>query len=133
MTPHPVIIFDGICNLCCAWVQFLIWRDKKKRFRFSTLQSAYAKYSLESLGLETEKLETIVYIKGKQHFVESNAVLEIVKDLGGIWWIVGVFRLIPKFIRDHTYRFIAKSRYKVFGKRDSCLVPTPDLQKRFYL
>ena len=91
---QPVILFDGICNLCCGWVQFLIRVDKKMTFRFSGLQSTYGKNLVNSRGLITDQLETIIYIKGNQLFKESDAILEILKDLGGIWSVFGIFRII---------------------------------------
>jgi len=130
---QPVILFDGICNLCCGWVQFLIRVDKKMTFRFSGLQSTYGKNLLRSNGLPTDKLETIIYIKGNQIFTESDAILKILKDLGGIWSIFGIFRIIPASFRNKFYRYIARIRYNVFGKQTSCLMPTAENKKRFLL
>jgi predicted DCC family thiol-disulfide oxidoreductase YuxK len=131
MTQSPVILFDGICNLCCGWVQFLIHHDNKMKFRFASNQSAIGKSLLNSLGIGNEMMESIVYIKGSVCFRESSAVLEILKDLGGIWKLFSVFKLIPNPIRDGIYRFTAKKRYLIFGKRASCYSPTHENQKRF--
>lgn len=132
MTQYPVIIFDGVCNLCCGWVRFLIHADKKELLRFSPMQSDYAKIALESIGLNPGQINTVVYIKGKRHYTESNAALEILKDLGGIWHLFAIFRIIPRFMRDFVYRIVARSRYRIFGKKNTCMVPSPALQKRFY-
>jgi len=131
MIQPPVILFDGICNLCCAWVQFLIRKDKKMKFKFASLQSDAGNRFLHSVGLTDRIPETVVYIKGNHFFLESTAVLEILKDIGGIWKLFVLLKVIPKIIRDSIYRFIAKKRYLYFGKRASCLLPTPENQKRF--
>ncbi|MDR3653027.1 MAG: thiol-disulfide oxidoreductase DCC family protein [Paludibacter sp.] len=131
MNEYPVILFDGICNLCSAWVQFLIRRDKKSIFKFASIQSDTGQQLIDSVGESKVTQNTIVYLKDNQMFVESAAVLEILKDLGGIWQVFAVFQLIPKSIRDGVYRFIAKRRYSIFGKRAACLLPSPENQKRF--
>ncbi|HET7734203.1 MAG TPA: DCC1-like thiol-disulfide oxidoreductase family protein [Paludibacter sp.] len=131
MNEQRVILFDGVCNLCCYWVHFLIRNDKKELFLFAQLQSGSAKRILESLGLNSNDFETVVYIKNNICLQKSSAVLEILTDLGGVWKIVGVFKLIPNVIRDFIYRFIANIRYKVFGKRESCMLPSTKIQKRF--
>jgi len=131
MNESPVILFDGICNLCCGWVQFLIQQDKKMKFRFSSIQSESGERLLLSVGLDNNTLKTIVYIKPNEFFIESSAVLEILRELGGVWILSGIFRLIPASIRDRFYRFISKKRYKIFGKRSSCFIPSPENNKRF--
>ncbi|HJV77954.1 MAG TPA: thiol-disulfide oxidoreductase DCC family protein [Paludibacter sp.] len=133
MHQSPVILFDGICNLCCGWVRFLIRRDKNRMFRFASIQSDAGKKLLDSAGLSHIDPETIVYLKDKQFYQESSAVLEILSDLGGIWKITTLFRLIPKAVRNGIYRFIARNRYRIFGARSSCLMPTPENAKRFLL
>lgn len=131
MLQNNIILFDGVCNLCCGWVQFLIRNDKHVRFKFASLQSESGKKLSDALGLSTNQLETVIYITGNQHYTESEAILQIVKELGGIWKLLLIFRLIPKSIRNNIYRFIARKRYTIFGKRSSCMIPTPNLQKRF--
>lgn len=100
--------------------------------RFSPMQSEYAKIALESIGLNPGQTNTVVYIKGKRHYTESNAALEILSDLGGLWHVTAIFRIIPRFIRDFAYRLVARSRYRIFGKKNACMIPSPTLQKRFY-
>lgn len=131
MIQPPLIIFDGICNLCSGGVLFLIRMDKKSKFQFASLQSEAAKSILLNQGMPVDKTETILYIKNEQLYDQSTAVLEILKDLGGIGKAAVVFQLIPKRMRDAVYRFIANRRYRIFGKRSSCLMPSPGLEKRF--
>ena len=131
MNQPPVILFDGICNLCCGWVQFLIHKDKRTKFRFATLQSESGKMLMDSLGLKNGNMETIIYIKGNHFFQESSAVLEILHDTGGIWRMLIIFKLIPKSIRNNIYQIMAKRRYTFFGIRGSCYLPTEEEHKRF--
>jgi predicted DCC family thiol-disulfide oxidoreductase YuxK len=128
---HPVILFDGICNLCSGWVQFLIRKDTNMKFRFAPIQSKIGQKLLHTVGLDSNNLETVIYLKGNDCFRESSAVLEILKDLGGLWSIAYAFKLIPGTLRNGFYRCIAKKRYRFFGKRASCLMPTPENKKRF--
>ena len=131
MNQPAVILFDGICNLCCSWVQFLIRWDKKERFTFGSLQSEHAQRILKTTNLKQERGESIVYIKENLSFIESTAVLKIFSDLRGIWKLFGIFNLIPLKLRDSIYKFIVRKRYKWFGKRSVCLLPTAENQKRF--
>jgi len=138
MSQSSVILFDGVCNLCCGWIRFLIRRDKKAAFTFVSIQSDAGKTLLETTNIKadsltTSDLDTIVYIKNNQALIESEAVVEILTDLGGIWKIFGVLRLIPLSLRDKIYRYIAAKRYQLFGKRTSCFLPTPEDEKRFSL
>ena len=131
MCESSVILFDGVCNLCCNWVHFLIRKDKKELFLFAQLQSGSAKRILESLGLNSDNFETVVYVRKNICFQKSAAVLEILTDLGGAWRLVGVFKLIPRVVRDSIYHFVADIRYNVFGKSESCMIPSTKIQKRF--
>jgi len=128
---NPVILFDGNCNLCCGWVQFLIRNDKKMKFRFASIQSERGSKMLHVFGLNSTDLETVLYFKGNDCFRESSAILEILKDLGGIWIFCVVLKLIPKILRNKFYKFVSKKRYRFFGKRTSCFLPTAENQKRF--
>lgn len=128
---QPLILFDGVCALCCSWVHFLIRKDKKELLVFATLQSVSAKKVLESFGLSAVDVETVVYIKNNKYFLKSAAVFEILTDLGGCWKLFGIFKLVPGIVSDLFYSLIASSRYKVFGKRESCIIPSPKIQKRF--
>ncbi|NDP20307.1 MAG: DUF393 domain-containing protein [Paludibacter sp.] len=131
MYPNHIIIFDGVCNLCCGWVNFLIRKDKYAKFTFASLQSESGKKLSDIQKLNSIKTDSIIYIKDNQHFIESEAILEIIKDLGGFWKLFLIFRFLPTSILNLFYKYIAQKRYKVFGKRVSCMIPTPELQKRF--
>jgi len=128
---NPIILFDGICNLCSGWVQFLIRKDTNMKFRFAPIQSISGQKLLHTSGHESSNMETLIYLKENDCFRESSAVLEILKDLGGLWTFASILKLIPVSLRNGFYRFIAKKRYRIFGKRTSCFIPTPENQKRF--
>ena len=126
-----IILFDGVCNLCKNTVQFLIKRDSKAKFKFGSLQSEEGQAVLKDFDLSTNDFDTFVYIKENKWFIKSSAALRVLKELGGIWKFFFVFILIPKKIRDFLYDIVVRNRYKWFGKRDSCMVPTPELKNRF--
>lgn len=128
---HQIILFDGVCNLCDGFVQFVIKRDPAARFMFGTLQSTAAMELLKGAELRPEDLKTVVYMKGEAWMYRSTAALTVLKDLGGPWSLAYGFMLVPRPIRDWVYGFIAKNRYKWFGQKDSCMIPTPELRSRF--
>ncbi len=132
-TDTYIILFDGICNLCNGFVQFVIKRDKKARFKFASLQSPVAEKLLKSYSVSTESMESVILIdeNKRQIWTESSAVLNILKNLSGIYALLYVLIIIPKLLRDFLYRWIAKNRYKWFGRRKECMIPTPDIKKRF--
>ncbi len=125
-----IILFDGICNLCNKSVQFIIRNDKKNKFVFASLQSEIATQLLREIDIKNS-LDTIILLKGKSHFVKSDAVLEIAKNLGGVWALFYAFKIFPKFLRDAAYTYIANRRYSWFGKRKSCMLPSRDLRYKF--
>lgn len=127
----PVLLFDGVCNLCNASVQWVLKRDKKGQFRFAALQSDTGRQLLEQIGFSNEKIETVVLIDGDRFFVRSDAVLEMAKRLGGIWSLAGIFRIIPRSIRDRVYIWVARNRYRWFGERAQCMLPRPEWKGRF--
>ena len=128
-----VVLFDGLCNLCNGLVIFIIKRDTKSKFKFAALQSQPGQTLLRKFGLSENDINTLVYIKGEKYFLKSSAVLYLLKDLGGFWKIFFVFIIIPKFIRNIFYNLIAKTRYRILGKRETCMVPYPELQNKFLL
>lgn len=132
MLNQPVIFFDGICNLCNASVQFVIEHDKKNKFMFTALQGDYAKETLPKLNVDLQKLNTILLLEEGKLYTKSSAALRVAKRLIGLWPLLYVFIIIPKFIRDWFYDIIAKNRYKWWGKQESCWVPTPALKSKFY-
>lgn len=128
---QPIILFDGVCNLCNSSVQFIIKRDKKVRFLFASLQSRYAKENLPAEFTDEKALQSIVLKDEKGLKTKSSAVLNISKNLTGLWPLLYVFIVIPKFIRDWIYDIVAKNRYRWFGKKDQCMIPSPELKSRF--
>jgi predicted DCC family thiol-disulfide oxidoreductase YuxK len=128
---HSVILFDGVCNLCNGFVQFTIERDKDQYFKFASLQSEAAKEILASFGLDNRSLSTVILVENGQYYTKSTAGLTIISRFGGFWSLVKVLLIFPKFIRDVVYDFIARNRYKWFGEKESCWIPTPELKKRF--
>lgn len=125
-----LLIFDGYCILCLWSVRFILKRDKKDYFRYVALQSEYAKQIISSYNLPDDFDKSIVLISENKIWLKSNAVLQIVSRLNGFWPIFGIFKIIPKPIRDSIYMFISKYRYKLFGKRNDCYIPEKkDLQK----
>lgn len=128
---QEVIFFDGVCNLCNSSVNFVIDRDIKKRYYFASLQSEFAKNVLSRSGIEPLELESILLKRGKRIFRKSDAVLEVVRHLPAGWPLLYALKIIPLFIRNRIYDFIASHRYKWFGKSDTCRLPTPELKQRF--
>ena len=126
-----VILFDGVCNLCNSSVQFILKRDHENRFLFSSLQSSYAKENLPFDLVKENDLQSIILTNGHELKTKSTAALTIAKQLSGIWPVLYVFIIIPEPIRNIIYDFIAKNRYKWFGKRDVCMIPSPELRNRF--
>ncbi len=131
-TIHPkVVLFDGVCNLCNGFVQFIIRHDKSGQIKFSQLQSTSGQSLLKPFSASIEKADSVIYIREGKIHLRSSAGLYILKDLGGVWKTATVFFIFPKPIRDFVYDIIAKYRYRWFGKRESCMVPTDELVERF--
>lgn len=131
MENQPIIFFDGVCNLCNNTVQFIIKQDKKAVFRFASLQSEYSKNTLEKYNFSTKSLESVVLLYKNKIYTHSDAPLEIARILGSLWTFFYVFKIFPSAIRNGVYNWIAKNRYRWFGKQESCWLPTPELKKRF--
>lgn len=129
----PLVLFDGVCNLCNSSVQFVIRHDRKKQFYFASLQGTTGQQVLKDFSLPTDTFNSFILIDQGVAYRESTAVLTLLKKLGGFWQLAYLFILIPAFIRNALYRFIARNRYRWFGKKDSCMVPAPELKKRFLL
>ena len=127
----PILLFDGVCNLCNGLVQFIIKRDPHGQFRFTALQSEAGQSLLQEAGLDPSALNTVVMFDNGQFYTHSNVPLQIAWRLGGLWRLFFVFKLVPKWIRDRIYDWIASNRYSWFGKKDSCMIPTPELKQRF--
>lgn len=126
-----IILFDGVCNFCNFWVNFVIKRDKKDKFRFAALQSEKAKEFSEKFNFDTSSMNTFVLIDGDHLYTKSTAALKICKQLTGPIKIFYPFIILPKFFRDLIYDLVAKNRYKIFGKRESCRIPTEEEKLKF--
>lgn len=130
-TEPSTLLFDGVCNLCNGFVQFVILRDKKGAFRFAPLQSDFGRKKMQEFGLDPEKLDTVIMVEDGQYYTHSDVPLRVVKKLPGLWPVLYVFVLIPKFIRDPIYNWIARNRYRWFGKKEQCMLPRPEWKDRF--
>jgi predicted DCC family thiol-disulfide oxidoreductase YuxK len=128
---HPLILFDGVCNLCNTSVLFIIKRDSKSVFRFASLQSELGKTMLREFNLPVTELNSVLLIHNGKLYQKSNAALEITRHLRGLWPMFYGFMIIPAFIRNGFYNWIANNRYTWFGKKDACMIPTPELKSRF--
>jgi predicted DCC family thiol-disulfide oxidoreductase YuxK len=129
-----IILFDGVCNLCSGVVRFVIARDPHARFRFAALQSDAARRVCAEVGATPPAAvdpDTIIVIADGRALERSDAALAIASRLPFPWPMFGVFRILPRALRDWLYRFVAKNRYRWFGKSDTCMMPTPELRARF--
>lgn len=131
MRQQPVLLFDGICNLCNGAVNFVIERDKKAVLKFAPLQSEEAKKLLEKLDLSLNEMKSFILIENKKSYLKSTAVLRVCRYLKDPWPLMYGFIIVPKFIRDGIYTWIARNRYRWFGKKETCMIPTPELRERF--
>jgi predicted DCC family thiol-disulfide oxidoreductase YuxK len=127
-----IILFDGVCNLCDSAVQRIIKHDSKDVFRFVALQSDLGQKIIKHLGIDTQKTDSIIlYQPGFAYYYKSEAALEIAKDLGGVFYFGTLFSILPTSLNNHIYDYIAKNRYKWYGKKETCLIPTKELQAKF--
>jgi predicted DCC family thiol-disulfide oxidoreductase YuxK len=126
-----IILFDGVCNLCNTLVNFIIKHDKKAYFKFASLQSDAAKEILLQYNSKKINLDSIILIENNAVYEKSTAALKISKNLTGGFKLLYALIIIPKFIRDWVYYFIAENRYKWFGKKESCMIPSPEIKSRF--
>lgn len=125
-------MFDGVCNLCNGAIQFVIKRDKEDKFRFAALQSEIGRKLVAERGIDTSKVDSIILIDpGVAYYTKSEAALEIGTELKGYRTLSNILRLIPSSLSNIVYDFIAKNRYKWYGKKESCMIPTPELQAKF--
>lgn len=127
-----IILFDGVCNLCDASVQFIIRHDKKDVFRFAALQSEIGQSILKHIGIDNKNLDSIVlYIPGIAYYLKSDAAIEIANALGNYFSFALYFKIIPSFLRNPIYNYIAKNRYKWYGKKESCMIASIELKNKF--
>jgi predicted DCC family thiol-disulfide oxidoreductase YuxK len=128
---HDILLFDGICNLCNAVVRFIIRRDKKDRFKFAPLQSQSGQALLKKFCLPLDDINSFVLIKGEKYYLRSDAGLMVLKELGGVWKLFYALMIFPRPFRDFVYHMVAVTRYKVFGKKDKCMIPSPEQKESF--
>ncbi len=131
MDGRSIILFDGVCNLCNGFVNFLIDRDRQNRFRFGSLQSERVKELLQPFHYSASELSTVLLLQDNQLYSRSTAVLKIFRQMPGAWPLLYAFIILPRPFRDYFYDLVARNRYRMFGRRDACRIPTPELQTKF--
>lgn len=130
--PDPLVLFDGVCNLCDASVDFLVRHDRKRRLRYASLQSEIGQQVLREAGLPATEFGSFLYLdRGRLHMRSSGAI-RVAMRLGGWWTLMGVFLIVPPFIRNAVYDWVARNRYRWFGTRGTCRVPTPEERSLFF-
>jgi predicted DCC family thiol-disulfide oxidoreductase YuxK len=127
----PVLLFDGVCNLCNRSVQWVLLHDPKGIFRFASLQSDIGQALLRQHGLSTQKFDTVVLLDGPRVFLRSDAPLEVARRLGGLWSLFYAFKIVPRALRDAVYDWVARNRYRWFGHQSECFLPSPAWKGRF--
>ena len=129
---RDIILFDGVCNLCNGAIQFIIKRDKADRYRFAALQSELGKQLTSERHIDTEKIDSIILIEpGKAYYIKAAAALKIGKQFGGLWKGLGLLEWIPPVISNGIYDIVARNRYRWFGRKEQCMIPTPELKQKF--
>jgi predicted DCC family thiol-disulfide oxidoreductase YuxK len=127
-----IILFDGVCNLCDSTVQFLIKRDTKDVFRFVAIQSDLGQEIIKHIGIDTFKTDSIIlYEPGNAYYYKAEAALKIAKELGGVYSLMGLFTFLPKGLSNVVYDYVARNRYKWYGKKDACMIPTLQMKAKF--
>jgi predicted DCC family thiol-disulfide oxidoreductase YuxK len=135
-SPHPIVLYDGVCGLCNRVTQFLLEHDHKDLFRYASLQSDFARKILLRHGANPTELDTVCVVLNyetpeEKLFVRSDAVLYLGRELGGIWAVMAWSRVIPRALRDAIYNLVARNRYEVFGKDETCMLPEPRHRNKF--
>lgn len=125
-------MFDGVCNLCSTSVQFIIKHDKKRQFRFASLQSPFGQAVLQHFNLPLNELNSFILLENDKIYTKSTGALKAAKKLDGLYSWMYVFIIVPRFIRNAVYDFVARNRYKWMGKKDACWLPTPALRELFW-
>jgi predicted DCC family thiol-disulfide oxidoreductase YuxK len=133
---NPIVLYDGVCGLCNRLVQFLLKRDKQDRLRYAALQSDFAVTVLSRHGLDPKDLDTVHVVlnyqeSGERVLARSDAILAVISQLGGIWKIASVGKIVPRPLRDLVYKLVAENRYRMFGKFETCMLPEPRHRAKF--
>ena len=131
MNQQPIILFDGVCNFCNSAVNFTIRRNKKANIAFAPMQSEVGQKLLQQYNLPKDDMQSFIFIENERVYKQSTGVLKVSRHLRGLWPLCYGFIIVPKFIRDGIYNWIAKNRYKWFGMRQQCMIPTPEIKARF--
>lgn len=127
-----IILFDGVCNLCDNTVQFIIKKDKKDIFRFVAIQSDLGQEIIKYIGVDTSKTDSILlYEPGQAYYYKAEAAIKIAKEVGGIYSLMGMFSVLPKSLSNSVYDYVARNRYKWYGKKEECMIPTPEMKAKF--
>jgi predicted DCC family thiol-disulfide oxidoreductase YuxK len=126
-----IVLFDGVCNFCNASVNFVIERDKAGYFKFAPLQSEIGEELVAKHGIDTADTDSVILVENDRAYTHSSGALRIAKQLDGIWSWSYAFIVVPKPIRDFGYKLFAKHRYRLFGRQDACMMPTPEIRARF--
>jgi len=127
----PVVLFDGVCNYCNAMINFIIRQDKKKKYLFATLQSEFGRRLLHQWNLPVNSFDSFLVFDNGKLYSKSTAALRLYNQLPWYWKWTQLFWIFPKFLRDAVYNVIARNRYKWFGKKDECMLPSPEIKERF--
>jgi predicted DCC family thiol-disulfide oxidoreductase YuxK len=125
-----IILFDGVCNFCNGWVNFVIARDRSRYFKFAPIQSDIGQ-ELRTKCRVDESVDSIILIENETAYIHSTAALRILRKLDRLWPVLYGLIIVPKLIRDFFYKLFARNRYRLFGKKDVCMVPTPEVRERF--
>ncbi|MFN8712000.1 MAG: thiol-disulfide oxidoreductase DCC family protein [Bacteroidota bacterium] len=128
---HYIVLFDGVCNFCNAGINRIITHDPKDRFRIAPLQSDIAKELLAPFGIKAENLDSVALIENGKIYQRSTAALRIARRMSGAWPLLFALIIVPPFLRDAVYDWVGRNRYKWWGKSESCMVPTPDVRRKF--
>ena len=130
-TESAVIVFDGVCALCSRWVRFLLRFDRKGRYRFAAMQGEQGRRLLEAHGLDPDDPLSFLLVEGGTAYTDTDAIVRVISGLGGVWRLAGVARWLPKVWRDRGYRWLARNRYRWFGRHETCFLPTLEQRGRF--
>jgi predicted DCC family thiol-disulfide oxidoreductase YuxK len=131
MSERHIVIFDGVCNFCNGAVNFIIRRDPEALFSFTPMQSESGQRLIEEHGATMVGIDTFLLIKNGQCYERTDAAFEIASNLTGLWSMLGVLKILPKSFRDYFYKLFARNRYKLFGRRGECIIPSQDVRDRF--
>lgn len=131
MSEPPIVVFDGVCHLCNGWVDFILRHDRRVGYRFAAMQSARGQALIAAQGYRTDSLPTLLLFEDGRCRTHTDAIIRIVSSFGGAWRLAQAARVAPPLVRDPLYRLIARNRYRMFGRRDSCRVPPAEARDRF--